>query len=563
MMAMGAPALWGALLCAVASVVLGALAHGAAGASARGRSGATRTAGVLTQAALASLTTAAVASLLAVTALWSALLNNDFSLRYVAQYTSVLLSRQPLITALWAGQAGTVLWFTAMLLGSGAVAALVHRRRPLTPLAIAAIGMVAITGLAALCFGPSPFTRLANVPNEGRGFPPLLLHQGMLLQPPLLLLALAVPVVPFAFTAARVIDAMGGRTPDRMIARDEHDLWRALLQRWLVIAWMCLTLALGLGLWWAQQQLGWWGYYFTWEPYASAPMLPWVAVSALLVVLRSEADRESGAWWLAAFVAFAFLLALFALVRARAGIAESIRAVAAGPSTFLVVLGAMGVALTGAVAVLALREGPRVRIGGMLTSIGVLLLASGLGASHWRRDVTTGIDIGQVVDVRDPFGQPWRFTSQGLSSYQEPAYTVVAVAVNATRGRVRAGLLTSQQRQYYDAADNEIYEPVTRVGSLIRWNQTVTLGFLGAIDRTNAAVRVSFIPLVWAVWGGLVLCVLGMLLAAWPTLLERSDVLPHALCPVCGAPLVASDAHFCAQCGAVLVAPTDGATPAP
>jgi cytochrome c biogenesis factor len=504
----------------------------------------------LTQMGRTSYLAAGGAVLVAVVALFRALLGNDFSLRYVATYTSVLLSRQPAVMAFWAGPEGTVLWFTAMLAVSGAVATVLHRRRQaLTPLATATLAVVSVAGLLALCVGASPFARLATAPQEGRGFPPLLLHNGMLLQPPLLLLGLALTAVPFAFVAAHVAGSMR-RSPS---ASRDDDAWRGLAHRWLVLAWVCLTAALGVGLWWAQQQLGWFGYFFTWEPYASAPMLPWLAVTALLVVLVSEADRERGAWWLAAFVAFAFLLALFALARARAGIAASIRAVDARPSTFLLVLAVMGVLLMAAIAAAAMRKRvARARMGGMLAIIGVVVLAAGLGASYWRRDLTTGVDIGQQVEVRDPFGAPWRFTSQGLSSYQESAYTVMAVVLNATAGGRRAGLLTSQQRQYYDAADNEIYEPMTRVGALTRWNQTVTLAFLGAIDRTSAAVRVSFVPMVTAVWFGLVLSVLGVALASWPVEPLPAVRARSRHCASCGAPRVVDEARYCTVCGSPL-----------
>jgi cytochrome c biogenesis factor len=563
----GAAALWCALLMSLAAIPLLVLAT---------RRGAAR--GAFARAGRLAYLASGVATLTAVASLWSALLASDFSFRYVALHSSALFSRQPAITALWAGSEGTLLWCAAMLAGSGIVAALVHwRRATLTPVALAVLAAVSAVLLLTLCVGANPFVRLANAPQEGRAFPPLLLHTGMLLQPPLMLLGLALSVVPFAFTGAQLMHALGSPalTRRRDGERDEapangDDAWRGIVQRWLVVAWVVLTIAFGIGLWWAQQQLGWFGYFFTWEPYASAPVLPWLAITAMLVVLVSGADRASGALWLAAFVAFGALLSAFALVRVREGIAASIRAVAAAPAVSLLVLGTVGVAMVGATALAAMRRATpsdgsdvnasgamvRARMGGMLTLIGVLLVAVGFGASHWRRDLTTGVDIGQVVDATDAFGGAWRFTSQGLSSYQEPAYTVMAVVVNATVNGKRAGLLNSQQRQYYDATDNEIFEPTTRVGSLVRWNQTVTLGFLGAIDRTSAAVRVSFVPLVFALWLGLTLCVLGMACAAWPVeALPRSRtavIVTPAACPACDVPLADGDARYCTRCGTAL-----------
>jgi cytochrome c biogenesis factor len=507
MTALGEPALWFALLMAVgAALTLGAGAR-------LGRA-------ALMSAGTFALTASALGGVLALGALSSALVSRDFSLRYVARYTSVLLSRKSAVTALWAGASGSLLWVAVAMSLCAVVATLVHNReRFLQPAATATMALLAVVAHAAVRIVASPFSRLATPPPDGRGLHPQLLHPAMALQPPVLLLGLALLVVPFAFTVAMVVRADG--EADRDVDRDAagQDAWRTIVQRWLLASWLALTLALAIGLWWAQQQLGWFGYYFTWEPYASAPVLPWLAVSALLVVLVSGADRASSVLWTAGFVAFTFLLAIAAVVRLRAGIADSIRAVEAAPSAFLLVIGGVGLALVALVGLIASRRGPSARAqrGGKLLLVGATLMSAGLLASHWRRDRTHAIDIGQVVSTTDPFGTSWRFTSQGLSSYQEPDHTVLAVGVFAVHGTTRVGLLTSQQRQYFDANDAETFAPSTTVGSATTWRETVSLGFLGPIDRTTAAVRIAFVPLVSLLWLGVASSCLGMVLAAWPS----------------------------------------------
>lgn len=494
MSSIGATALWFALLTMVASVVVFARRH--------------RAAWVLYAAATAGVS-------VGVGTLVRALVQHDFSLRYVALNSSAMLDTQPAVTALWAASAGSLLWCITMVALSGLVAAMIHARRASTSLATATTAGVVAIGLGALTLSLEPFARLLSPPDEGRGLDPQLLHQGMLWQPPLMWLGLAVVTVPFAFTVARWFRA---NADDAANAE-----WRGVVQRWVIVAWCITSVALLVGCWWAQQQLGWFGFFFTWEPYASAPILTWLALSALLFVLVSGVDRSSDPTWLAAFVAFTFLLAVSAVIRARGGIAASIRAVDASPSIFLVAMVALGLALLAATGWSASRKGTatgataRAGIGGMLVLVGVLAVSVSLAASHWRTNTTGGFDIGQATELRDPFGATWRFTSQGLSSYQEPAYTVMAVALNATRDGRRVGLLNSQRRQYFDAHDNELYEPVTRVGSRRLLHETVTLGFLGPINRTSAAVRISFVPLVQLLWLGAIVTVLGAVVAAWPT----------------------------------------------
>jgi cytochrome c biogenesis factor len=157
-----------------------------------------------------------------------------------------------------------------------------------------------------------------------------------------------------------------------------------------------------------------------------------------------------------------------------------------------------------------------VAFGGRVLLVGALLAAVGVTGSFWRRDRTHTLDTGAVMAVTDPFGRPWRFTSQGLSSYEERDHTVFAVGVMAIRDGARVGLLNSRQRQYFDAIGNPLFEPSTSVGAAQTWTEAVSLAFLGPVNRTAAAVRITFVPLVALLWLGAALSCVGLALAAWP-----------------------------------------------
>ena len=47
--------------------------------------------------------------------LWTALLTHDFSLKYVASYTSANLPKVYMFTAFWGGQAGSLLFWALIL----------------------------------------------------------------------------------------------------------------------------------------------------------------------------------------------------------------------------------------------------------------------------------------------------------------------------------------------------------------------------------------------------------------------------------------------------------------
>src|SRR5579871_3302580 len=61
--------------------------------------------------------------------LWTALVQHDFSLRYVASYTSANLPLLYTLTAFWAGQEGSMLFWALILSTYGAIALWANRDR--------------------------------------------------------------------------------------------------------------------------------------------------------------------------------------------------------------------------------------------------------------------------------------------------------------------------------------------------------------------------------------------------------------------------------------------------
>jgi cytochrome c biogenesis factor len=527
MLTAGAPSLWFALGASMVGAVLALLDW-------------RQPRPALRRASEVALMGAFLGTLVALLSLAAAFVTRDLAFRTVATYTSLLTSRRHAFSGLWAGHAGQLLWLTTGVLGASVFAMLAHRRRQAQSVATGVCAAIAAVLLLQLCTTVSPFVRLTNLPPEGRGMHPLLMHAAMPLQPALVLLGLGVTVVPFAWVVAA------------LVAGEPHAAWRDVARRWLIASWAILTVAMAIGLAWAQHQLGWFGYFLTWEPYAGAPLLPWLALTALVLAMHSGADRLATPLWTGGFIAFSFLLAAFAFHRLRTGIEDSIRAVAAAPATFLLVVGAIGLLFAATVGVLGLRSAAaprntRARLGAGLTVVGALMSVLGFSGSIWRTEKSATVDTGEVVTATDPFGATWRFTSMGLSSYEEMDHTVLAVVVNATRTAKRVALLTSRQRQYFDARNSATFEPSTTVGSALTWRDAVSIAFLGRVDRTTAAVRITFVPLVPLLYAGLALLIVGLPLAAWPAR-QRDEV----ACMACGAAQPLRDARFCEACGAPL-----------
>ena len=68
--------------------------------------------------------------------------------------------------------------------------------------------------------------------------------------------------------------------------------WARWVRPWTLAAWMCLTLGIALGSWWAYYELGWGGWWF-WDPVENASFMPWLAGTALLHSALVMEKREA------------------------------------------------------------------------------------------------------------------------------------------------------------------------------------------------------------------------------------------------------------------------------
>src|SRR5580658_8028939 len=153
---------------------------------------------------------------IAMAVLWAGLLQSDFSLEYVAAYSSTTLPTIYKITALWGGQQGSLLLWTFLLSIFTSVVAFQNRRRnpDTAPYALAVMAAVEIFFLLMLNFVTRPFQLLAIAPAEGSDLNPLLQNYWMAIHPPSLYTGYVSATVPFAFGAAAL---MTGKLDDGWI----------------------------------------------------------------------------------------------------------------------------------------------------------------------------------------------------------------------------------------------------------------------------------------------------------------------------------------------------------
>src|SRR6185369_9853178 len=105
-----------------------------------------------------------------------ALLQHDFSLEYVAAYSSSTLPAHYAFAALWGGQKGSLLFWALLLSGFSAVVHLQNRQknRELMPWVTATLMTVAAFFLSLCVFVTDPFVFNDAAATEGRDLNPLL-----------------------------------------------------------------------------------------------------------------------------------------------------------------------------------------------------------------------------------------------------------------------------------------------------------------------------------------------------------------------------------------------------
>lgn len=279
------------------------------------------------------------ALLLASALLLHALFWEDYSLEYVASYTDKFLPVFYRLTAFWAGQPGSMLfWALVTALSGSAYALLAGGKAQTAPTqlwfwaffyAIMAFFCLVLTSWS------NPFLAQEPVPVDGQGLNPLLQNPGMILHPPLLFMGYAGFTVPACLGLAQ------------LLSQSDSPEWFRLTRPFYLLSWILLTAGIVLGAWWAYMELGWGGYW-AWDPVENASLLPWLIGSAALhiLIIRVRAGKLNRT--AICLMALTLVSAFFATYLTRSGIIQSVHAFGDGgvgtPLTVFV-LASLGLAL--------------------------------------------------------------------------------------------------------------------------------------------------------------------------------------------------------------------------
>jgi cytochrome c-type biogenesis protein CcmF len=268
----------------------------------------------------------------------------DFSVRYVAMTSNSLLPMFYRVSAVWGGHEGSLLLWGTML-GTWSMAVSTFSREmplPYKSRVLGVLGLVSVGFLLFMLFTSSPFERLIPAAMEGNDLNPLLQDPALAFHPPGLYLGYVGSSVAFAFACATLIE---GRI---------DTAWARWARPWTLAAWLCLTVGITLGSWWAYYELGWGGYWF-WDPVENASFMPWLAGAALIHSLSVTEKRGLFKSWTLLLAVVAFSLSLLGTFLVRSGVLVSVHAFASDPARGLFILGFLIVVIGGALALYAWR----------------------------------------------------------------------------------------------------------------------------------------------------------------------------------------------------------------
>ncbi|MEE8547408.1 MAG: heme lyase CcmF/NrfE family subunit [bacterium] len=256
----------------------------------------------------------AIFTTLAVFALAWLFVVGNYQVKYVAAYSDRALPLFYKITALWAGQDGSLL-FWAWVLSLVTAVVVFNTRKELhsgnTPYIYLVLAGVSSFFLFLIITVSDPFTLLPYVPRDGQGLNPMLQNPGMIFHPPTLFLGYIGFTVPFAYAIAA------------MVSGNLDESWLQKTRSWNILSWVLLTIGIILGGQWAYVELGWGGYW-AWDPVENASFIPWLVATAFIHTAIIQERRNIMKVWNMSLIVLTFILCIFGTYLVRSGVLQSV-----------------------------------------------------------------------------------------------------------------------------------------------------------------------------------------------------------------------------------------------
>src|SRR6267143_83800 len=159
----------------------------------------------------------------------------------------------------------------------------------------------------------------------------------------------------------------------------------------------------------------------------------------------------------------------------------------------------------------------RRRYGGYIVHVAIVLLFVAFAGMAFKTETQATLRPGETATLQGPDGHVYSFTHQGISQYNALNRQVTAALLDVRRDGKAMGRLRTEKRQHVDALGNPTFEPSTEVGIMSGLRVDLYVVLAGLVNGTEQAVfRFTINPLVWWVWFGGFVLVIGGLIVLWP-----------------------------------------------
>lgn len=257
------------------------------------------------------------------------LLNRFYEYRYVWAHIENDLGLGYMISAFWAGQEGSFLFWTLCqaLFGNLLIRYAKNWESPvMTFIALAQGFMVSMMlgwRIGSIQIGMDPFALLRNLPEfasdplflnpnyvsmllDGNGLNPLLRNFWMLSHPPILFIGFAAILVPYSY-------ALAG------LWKKQYHEWIRPALPWTLLGVLFLGAGLLLGGVWAYESLTFGGFW-AWDPVENASLVPWLVLVAALHTMLIAFKRKDNLFPTLIFTILAFILVIYSTYLTRSGV---------------------------------------------------------------------------------------------------------------------------------------------------------------------------------------------------------------------------------------------------
>lgn len=231
------------------------------------------------------------------------IMTDDFSVEYVASYSSRDLAFIYKIAAFWAGQQGSfLLWVLIHCI----VGLMLYKDKSMSYRGMA-VYMLLASLLIIMTLGKSPFALSEVSLSDGFGMNPLLQDPWMAIHPPVVFLGYALLAVPFSAGVGALLDNQPNKE------------WLGMARRWTLAAWAFLGAGIFIGGYWAYKVLGWGGYW-GWDPVENSSLVPWLLAGIYLHILKVAKVRPGASAILHVTGIFTYSAVIYGTFLTRSGI---------------------------------------------------------------------------------------------------------------------------------------------------------------------------------------------------------------------------------------------------